>query len=81
MIDLETSVNQTLLLDVPYRGKISPPRTNYTDFGDHVETRGPYLLGITGLDVRGTTLRITLGTRETSTAVDFDLEAIVDNQE
>jgi hypothetical protein len=81
MINLETGVAQTLLLNVPYRGEVPPPETNYKRSGDHIETFGPYLLGVTWLEVRGTMLRITLGTRETSTTVDFDLAAIIGSKE
>ena len=81
MINLETGVAQTLLLNVPYRGEVPPPETNYKGSGDHIETFGPYLLGVTWLEIRGTTLRITLETRETSTSVDFNLAAIIGSKE
>ena len=81
VINLETGVAETLLLNIPYRGEVPPPRTNYSRTGDRIETYGPYLLGVTWLEARGTVLRVVLGTSETSTSVDFDLAATIGGEE
>jgi hypothetical protein len=66
IIDLKTGADRTLVLRVPYKGKLPEPETSYTRWRsaqgkDRWQTFGPYVLAVTQLQVEGRLLRVTLG--------------------
>jgi hypothetical protein len=78
MIDLKTGVEQSLILNVPFTGKIPEPKSNCTimhteDGKDRFRVMGPYVMALTWLQVEGNRLRITLGMEKGARSVDFDL--------
>ena len=79
MIDLKTGADRTYFLRVPYTGKLSEPKSNYTrtqspQGKDCWQALGPYILGITGLHIDGKRLQITLGMKKWARTVEFDID-------
>src|SRR5262249_46255549 len=77
-IDLQTGVDQLCGLHIPFKGKIPAPKTNYSTVDvpggrDTIHNFGPWLLGLTQLQLEGSILEITLGMEDWSAAVRFDL--------
>jgi hypothetical protein len=73
MIDLKSTQSQTLTLSVPFDGEVPKPESNYSESDGQIRTFGPYLLGVTWLEVRGGILQIVLGTESGAAAVDFEI--------
>jgi len=79
LMDLNTGLDQPLELEVPFKGKLPEPKPKggYARVGDRWYLYGPYLLGITRLQIRDNTLRVTLGMEDWTRTLEFDLDAIV----
>jgi hypothetical protein len=77
MVDLSTSVERTLLLAVPFKGKAPKPESNFSGSNAGITTHGPYLLGVTGLEVEGQVLRIVLGMEGSATGVEFAIHPLL----
>ncbi len=65
MIDLKTGSDRTLVLRVPYKGKLPAPEINYSSLRSpqgtwRIQTTGPHVLAITQLQVEGQHLRVAL---------------------
>jgi hypothetical protein len=75
-LDLRTTQSEPLLLDVPFDGEVALPTDNYDQIDGTTHSVGPYLLGITWLEVRGDVLQIVLGKDSGACAVEFDLAGI-----
>jgi hypothetical protein len=78
MVDLTTGAQRELTLNVPFDGKIDLPKTNYgtselPDGSRGVRTWGPYLLGVTNLEVACENLQLTLGMEDSSWVIEFKL--------
>ena len=83
MSALETGMAQELTLEVPYRGKLPTPRTNYReqtepDGRKSLHTWGPYVLGLTGVRVQSRTLELTVGMERWAARLEFDLDQVED---
>ena len=80
-VDLKTGVDHPLLLNVPYKGKVPEPTTNYSRSGskgkDRWRTFGPHMLAITGLEVEGMRLRVVLGMEKWSGVLAFDIVTLL----
>jgi ankyrin repeat protein len=77
-INLETGVERSFLLHVPFKGDLPRPKENYSETRSAngrlvIHNLGPYLLGVTGLRVDGKGLEITLGMENWSAVLSFDL--------
>lgn len=76
-LNLQTAQSQPLLLHVPFDGKVDLPSTNYSQAEGTTHTMGPYLLGVTWLEVHGDALQIVLGMEDAGAcAVEFDLAGV-----
>jgi len=81
MVDLQTGADRTLLLKVPFKGKMPEPKTNYgptysKDGKLMRKTTGPHVLAITRLGVEGKRLAVTLGMEKGSQRLEFDLDEV-----
>jgi hypothetical protein len=80
VVDLETGAARPVELRVPFIGKLPEPKSNvsYSNPGgkDRWQTLGPYKMAVTGLEVRGKRLRVTIGTESGAGAVEFDLDEV-----
>lgn len=76
-LDLATGAETALVLSIPFEGDAPPPTDNYRSTGAgseaRYETLGPYLMGVTRLDARGSRLEVTIGTSSTSATLFFEL--------
>ena len=81
-VELESGRQHPLMLHVPFNGKVSLPKTNFSTtgpiFGDitTIHTLGAHLLGITRLQADGDRLEITLGMKAWSKTLAFDLNKL-----
>jgi hypothetical protein len=78
MIDLATGVDQAMVLKVPYSGTLPEPTTNYgQSVGPGGAVRwhklGPYVLAVTGLQMDGSRVQVTLGMEKWSRTLSFEL--------
>jgi ankyrin repeat protein len=80
VVDLESGGEQEWLLNVPFRGKLPAPETNYSEDASRARNtfhaHGPYVLGITQLRIAGNVLEVTLGMKNWSAVVRFDVSAV-----
>lgn len=81
IIDLKTGADRELVLRVPYKGKIPEPETNYSrstspQGKDRWQTMGPHFLAITGLQVEGKRLHVTLGMEKWAKSLEFDIDEL-----
>ncbi len=76
MFDLKSTQSQVLTLSVPFDGQVPKPETNYSGGDSQIHTFGPYLLGVTWLEVGGGILQIVLGTESGATAADFEITQV-----
>jgi hypothetical protein len=81
MVDLETGMDRTMALSVPFKGNLPEPKSNYsqssTPHGEaRWQTTGPYVLAITWLQVVDNRLRVTLGMENWARSVEFNLDAL-----
>jgi outer membrane protein assembly factor BamB len=72
VVDLKTGLSRTAVLTVPLAGPVPPPK-DCSETDDQISTWGPYLLGVTHLEVHDTTLRVCMGMENKATGVEFDL--------
>jgi hypothetical protein len=77
MIDLKTGADRTLLLRVPFNGRLPEPKNNYSASESpqgekRWKTLGAYVLAITWLHVEGKQLQVTLGMQDWTRSVEFD---------
>jgi hypothetical protein len=82
MIDLKTGVDRKVVLHVPYQGEFPIPESNFSqstsvDEKEIIETRGPYLLAITRLEIEGKYLRITLGMENCARNLEFEIDELL----
>jgi hypothetical protein len=79
-VELASGRQHPVVLRVPFKGKVSPPDSNFSQSqqgGKSVfHTLGPHLLGITGLQADGDRLEITLGMESWSKTLAFDLNKL-----
>lgn len=75
-LDLESGQGEPMLLDVPFDGSMNLPTRNFSRTQESTHAIGPYLLGLTWLDVRGDVLEVVLGAESHSYAVHFPLAEI-----
>jgi hypothetical protein len=78
VLDLQTGVEHSSLLHVPFKSELPRPKANYSedqtaDGRQVIHAFGPYLLGVSGLRVDGKTLEITLGMENWSAVLAFDI--------
>jgi hypothetical protein len=73
VVDLAGGAEATAILVVPYKGTLSLPTQNFSTLALQTHAHGPYLLGVTQLNVEGEQLEVTLGMEKTSVGVTFDL--------
>jgi len=81
MVDLKTRTDRSLLLNVPFKGKVPKPKTNFSsttsqDGKQSLQTLGPHLLAITWLAVEGKQLVVTLGMENESRTLEFNIDGI-----
>jgi hypothetical protein len=81
-INLRTGTDSSLVLRVPFKGKLAPPHTNYsrsttTENKASWHCLGPHVMGITRLQVAGKRLRVTIGTEGSAGVVEFAVEELV----
>lgn len=78
-IDLQSGVDQRLVLHVPFEGEIPlPARENQGERGNfpvRIPVRGPHILTITDLRADGDNLEVTLGMKNWIAMLRFDLGA------
>jgi hypothetical protein len=82
IIDLKTGVDQSVTLDVPFKGELPKPGSNCrifygSDGKEKYETHGPYVLAITSLRVENQRLQVTLGMEKWARTLNFDLESVI----
>jgi hypothetical protein len=80
-VDLSTSLNADMVLDVPFRGNISIPTTNYSsrqspDGTRSIRTTMHHEAAITGLTMSDGLLEIVLGTEKWAGSVKFDVSKV-----
>jgi hypothetical protein len=75
-LDLQTTQSEPLLLHVPFDGEVALPSTNYSQSEGTTHAFGPYMLGVTWLEVRGEVLQIVLGADSGACATEFDLAGV-----
>jgi len=80
MIDLQSSLARTLLLNVPYEGEVIDPLAGIRGWSEPYKAEGPYLLGVTWLEISGATLRVVVATEYSVTAVDFEVGGIMEGE-
>jgi hypothetical protein len=78
MIDLATGVDRAMALKVPYTGTLPEPTSNYGHSvgpggADRWHKLGPYVLAVTGLQMEGSRVHVTLGMEKWSRTLSFDL--------
>ncbi len=81
LIDLKTGVDRTLVLRVPFKGKLPKPETNFSHSQssggkNRWRTLGPHILAITWLQVEGKRLRVTLGMEQWTRSVEFEIDQL-----
>lgn len=82
VIDLQTGIDRTITLRVPFEGELPIPDTNFrtirlADGGAGIGTWGPHILALSGLQVEGTNLEVALGMEAGWTgSIRFDLSAL-----
>jgi hypothetical protein len=76
LVDLDTTRTRTLTLTVPFKGKDSLPKSNYSGNGKNTHAFGPYMMGITGLRAEGDILEIVLGQEGSAVRFDFSLREL-----
>jgi CheY-like chemotaxis protein len=72
-IDLVTGLSEFLTLNVPFEGDIPTPQKNFSGMPDGLHIHGPYMLGVTWLDVKGNTLEMVIGSPNKASSVRFSL--------
>jgi hypothetical protein len=73
-VDLATGGVDVFTLHVPFDGEVPQPKTNYRGTEEQVHTYGPYLLGITWMEIVGDTLEVVLGVPGKASSVRFRLD-------
>ena len=79
VVDLKSGVDSALVLNVPFKGKVPEPHSNYSrsqspQGKDRWQASGPYLLAITWLKVEGNRLHVTLGMQEWTRTLSFEID-------
>lgn len=72
-VDLSNGSTEVFMLHVPFDGEVPQPKTNYHGTEDQVHTFGPYLLGVTWMEIVGDALEVVIGTRGKGSSVRFKL--------
>ncbi len=75
-LDLQSPRTEPLLLEVPFDGKITVPKSNFSESNGQIDVMGPLGLGVTWLDVLDGVLQIVLGRESGAMAVEFRLADI-----
>jgi ankyrin repeat protein len=78
VVDLASGAERPIEIQVPFRGKLDAPMTNYRAHGmvngeTSFHTMGPYLLGITSLTLDGSHLEVVLGMTNRAMSTEFEL--------
>ncbi len=76
MIDLQNGNVRPLVLNVPFQGQVVEPILGAFEQDGRLLVFSPYLLSVTWLEMRETTLRVVLDTDQARTAVDFEVGEI-----
>jgi hypothetical protein len=81
-VDLPTGTERNFTLEVPFKGQLPVPKSNYshttTKGGeDRWNCSGPHVLAVTQLRADKNLLRITLGMESWSATVEFDCGALL----
>ena len=81
MIDLDTGMSRSMELSVPFEGKVSEPKHNYStttspDGTKSIRAMGPYMMGVTILEVDRDRLHITLGMEDWHRAIEVPIREL-----
>jgi hypothetical protein len=84
MIDLRSGADRSLLLSVPYKGTVADPTANcmyrkLPDGKEHWHSLLPCILTVSGLEVVGHRLRVTLRMAAHADSLDFELDDLWDS--
>jgi hypothetical protein len=82
LVDLRTGAEHALVLNVPYKGKLPEPKTNYSmetldDGKKRWQAMGPHVMAVTGLEVQDNRLRVTLGMEGWAAVLAFDTAGLL----
>jgi ankyrin repeat protein len=85
IVDLASGAERPIEIQVPFRGVLNAPTTNYSAHGlingeTSYHTMGPYLLGITALALDGSHLEVVLGMTNRAASIEFDLGPLVSDR-
>jgi hypothetical protein len=86
IVDLNTGIEKSITLRVPFHGELRTPATNYSETrlphgSPSFHTMGPYKLAITHLELLESRLQIVLGMEEWTGSLDFDIHRILATSE
>jgi hypothetical protein len=82
VVDLKNGAAREIVLKVTYSGDMPKPESNFrhseaASGKDRYETRGPYLLAITWLEIEGSRLRVHLGMENWTRSLVFDIDDLL----